>query len=263
MDISAAFGLPEKVAVVTGGGSGIGEATAQVLAAAGATVVVADRDAESAERVAAAIESSSGRAVARPVDVADPDSVDGLVAGTTQEFGRLDIMVNNAGIMERRPLLEVSPEAFERILAVNLKGVLYGSQAAARVMGRGSSIVNVLSTIIDSSTVGTGSYAASKKGAEALTRTFAIELGPQGIRVNGVAPGWTVTGITRQRGLDGSGDFDAAQFDEVVRKMAAASPLNSIIDPIDSAYAVLYLVAEAGRFMTGQVIRTNGGMSMV
>lgn len=263
-DTESAFRVDGKVAIVTGGGGGIGAAIGRVLAGAGARVVIADLDLESAEKVAATIESESGAtAIAKHVDVSDPVAVNTLVEAVMAEQGQLDIFVNNAGIQSRRPILEITPEEFNKVLSVNLASVLYGGQAAARVMKPGSSIVNVLSTIIDQGTAGTGSYAAAKKGAQSLTRTFAIELGPRGIRVNGVAPGWTDTGMTRQRGVDENGQFDQAQFDSVAMRMAGTSPLGTIMETIDSAHAVLYLASSAGRFLTGQVIRVNGGSSMV
>lgn len=263
VDIPSAFALPGKVAIVTGGGAGIGEATAAVLAGAGARVVVADLDPGGAERVAKAIIADGGQAVARTVDVSDHTAVTALVAGTVEEFGGLDILVNNAGIMIRRPALEISPDEFDRVLSVNLKGVFHGCQAAGRVMGRGGSIVNMLSEIIDRGTAETGTYAAAKKGAEALTRTFAVELGPSGIRVNGVAPAWTVSAMTRQRGIDEKGEFDQERFDSVKARLSALSPLGTVNDPIDVAYAVLYLVSDAGRTISGQVLRVNSGSSMV
>ncbi|MFG2943465.1 SDR family NAD(P)-dependent oxidoreductase [Streptomyces sp. NPDC048282] len=262
MDLVQVFGMTGKVAVVTGAGSGIGRAVAEVLGAAGARVVVADLDGEGAEATVAGVEKDGGQAVARQVDVADPAAVEALVDGTVSGLGRLDVLVNNAGIMIRRPLAEVSPDEFDRVLSVNLKSILYGCQAAARVMRPGSSIVNTLSTIIDFATPGTGSYAATKKGGEALTRTFAVELGPRGIRVNGVAPGWTDTGITRQRHVDAAGGFQQSGFDELAGRMATAAPLGRIAEPVDSAHAVLYLASEAGRCVTGHVIRVNGGASM-
>lgn len=263
VDISSAFALPGKVAIVTGGGAGIGEATAAVISAAGGRVVVADRDKDSAERVAQAIVADGGEAVALSVDVSDHAAVTALVEGTVAEFGGLDILVNNAGIMTRRPALEISPEEFDRILSVNLKGVFYGCQVAGRVMSRGGRIVNMLSEIIDRGTAETGSYAAAKKGAEALTRTFAVEFGPLGIRVNGVAPAWTVSAMTKQRGFNEQGEFEPERFDDVKTRLAALSPLGVVNDPIDVAYAVLYLVSEAGRNISGQVLRVNGGSSMV
>lgn len=262
MDVAEAFRLTGKVAIVTGGGGGIGEAGATVLAGAGARVVVADIDLDNAERVAKAITNDGGDAVARAVDVADQEQVNALVEGAVADFGRLDVLHNNAGIMLRTPLLEVSAEEFDQVVSVNLKSVLFGTQAAARVMGPGSAIVNTLSTIIDFSTQGTGSYAATKKAAEALTRTFAIELGPLGIRVNGIAPGWTDSGMTRGKAVDDSGAFDQSRFDALAERMAAASPLEGVAEPLDSAYAVLFLSCAASRFVTGHVVRVNGGASM-
>jgi 3-oxoacyl-[acyl-carrier protein] reductase len=262
MDSSKAFRLDGKVAIVTGGGGGIGSASAAVLAGAGARVVVADLDLDKAEQVAKRITGDGGSVAARAVDVTDPAALRELVDWTAGEFGRLDVLHNNAGIMIRTRLLDVSPEEFDQILSVNLKGILYGTQAAARVMQPGSSIVNTLSSIIDYSTVGTGSYAASKKGGEALTRTFAIELGPRAIRVNGIAPGWTESGITRGKHINEAGEFNQETFDQVAAKMATNSPLGAIVEAVDSAYAALYLASDAARYVTGHVVRVNGGSSM-
>jgi 3-oxoacyl-[acyl-carrier protein] reductase len=262
MDVIKAFRLDDKVAIVTGGGSGIGAASATVLAGAGARVVVADLDLEKAEQVAKLITSEGGEAVARQVDVSSPADLQALVDWTVTSLGGLNILHNNAGIIIRKALLDITPEEFDRVLSVNLKSILYGIQAAARVMQPGSSIVNTLSSIIDYSTKGTGSYAASKKGGEAVMRTFAIELGPRNIRVNAIAPGWTETGMTRGNATSESGEFDQDRFDQLADKMSAVSPLGRIAEPIDQAYAVLYLASDASRFITGHVIRVNGGASM-
>jgi NAD(P)-dependent dehydrogenase (short-subunit alcohol dehydrogenase family) len=262
IDVAGAFRLTGKVAIVTGGAGGIGAASATVLAGAGATVVVVDLDGDGAEAVAKAITNSGGNAVAKKVDVADKAALDALVDETVAEFGAVDLLHNNAGIMLRTPLLEVTPEEFDTMLSVNLKSVLYGTQAVARVMKPGSAIVNTLSTIIDFSTRGTGSYAATKKGAEALTRTFAVELGALGIRVNAIAPGWVDSGMTRSKSVDEAGDFDQTAFDALADKMAAAAPLTGGTDAVDQAFAVLYLSSPASRGVTGHVVRVNGGMSM-
>ncbi|MEV1025187.1 SDR family oxidoreductase [Streptomyces sp. NPDC050264] len=262
MELAEVFRFTGMTAVVTGAGSGIGRETATVLAEAGARVIVADLDGGAAEDTAAHIVKAGGQAEARQVDVSDPADVARLVTGAVEQTGRLDVMVNNAGIMLRKPALDITPEEFERVLSVNLKGVLYGCQSAARVMKPGGSIVNTLSTIVDFSTAGTGSYAASKKGAEALTRTFAVELGPRGIRVNGVAPGWTDTGITRGRSFDENGAFDQQGFDALAGRMAGSAPLGAVATTRDTALAVLYLASQASRCVTGHVVRVNGGASM-
>lgn len=261
-DIASTFSLTGKVAIVTGAAAGIGEATAGLLAAVGATVIVADRDLDGAENAAAAIGAAGGVAVARSLDVSDVAAVTALVEGVVSDYGSLDILVNNAGIMTRRAALDISPEEFTQIISVNLNGVLYGCQAAGRVMKSGALIVNMLSEIIDRGTAFTGSYAAAKKGAEALTRTFAVELGAQGIRVNGVAPAWTVSAMTRQRATDANGEFDENEFDAVKARLESLSPLGTVNDPIDIAYAVLYLASVAGRNISGQIVRVNGGSSM-
>lgn len=260
--VSADFRVDDQVAIVTGAGGGIGEAIARVLAGAGARVVVADLDLDAAQKVAKAIDGDGSAAVAQCVDVTDAASVDQLVGATMAQFGKLDIYVNNAGIQQRRDALDITPDEFSRILAVDLNGVLYGSQAAARVMKAGSSIINILSFIVDRSTAGTASYGAAKSGAWALTRTFAIELGPRGIRVNGVAPGWTATALSRRRAVDEQGNFDEARWQDLLGRMSALSPLGSVAEPADSANAVLYLASPAARFLTGQVIRVNGGATM-
>ncbi|MET0145696.1 MAG: SDR family NAD(P)-dependent oxidoreductase [Ilumatobacteraceae bacterium] len=258
-----AFDLTGKVAVVTGAGGGIGESCAKVLAAAGATVVCADLDAAGAERVAAEIVADGGKAAGRRVDVTSALEVTALVAEAVAYHGQLDIMVNNAGILILTPILDISPGEFQKVLEVNLHGVMYGCQAAARVMRPGSSIINMSSGIIDRPSPGRASYAASKGAVHQLTRAFALELGPAGIRVNGVAPGWVITGITQQSYVNDDGAVDEAAFVARVADRAAGSPLNSIVEPHDVGLAVLYLASDAGRAYTGQVLRTNGGTVMV
>lgn len=262
VDPKKAFLVPGRTAVVTGAGSGIGEETAAVLAAAGARVVCADLNEAQAQRVAKRITDDGGEAIGVRVDVTDHDDVTRVVAEAISRFGSLDIMCNVAGILIMNELVDVSPEEFDRVLSVNLKGVLYGSQAAARVMNDGGRIINIASTIIDKPSVGRGSYAASKGGVEQLNRTLALELGPRGIRVNGIAPGWVETGLTSQHFTTATGEVDEAKRAEYIASKMGGSPLGTVTSPQDVPLGVLYLASEAGSFITGQMLRINGGMTM-
>jgi 3-oxoacyl-[acyl-carrier protein] reductase len=255
-------GLQGKVAVVTGAGGGIGASIAEVLASAGAFVICADLDEDSAATVADKVAASGCKAEARVADVASRTSVDALISGVVADHGRLDILCNNAGIMVDRPALEITEEEFDRVMAVNLKGVLFGCQAAGRVMDEGGRIINTVSTIVDQPSVGRIAYGASKAGVVQLTRFFALELGARGIRVNAVAPGWLVTGITGRHFTEPDGSVDEKLRDEIVAQRATASPLGAIGETKDIAYAVLFLSSELGRYWTGQVLRPNGGSTM-
>lgn len=262
MTPASAFDLSGRVAVVTGAAGGIGADCARVLGSAGAHVVVADLDAGGAEKVAASIEADGGSASAAGLDVSDKRQVDEVFRAAHARHGQLDVVCNNAGIMIERPVMQISESEFDRVLAVNLKGVLFGCQAAGHLLGRGGSIVNMASAIIDRPSPGRASYAASKGGVVQLTRSFALELGERGIRVNAVAPGWVVTGITERHFVDDTGAEDAARRDEIIAGKAGGSPLGIIGEPRDMALAVLYLAADASRFYTGQVLRPNGGTVM-
>jgi 3-oxoacyl-[acyl-carrier protein] reductase len=207
-DSTQSFRLTDRVAVVTGAGSGIGEETARVLAGAGAHVVCADLDGERASSVAKSISGAGGSASSSALDVTDSAAVEALVRAVHGEYDRLDVMANIAGIMIERAALDVTEQELDLVLGVNLKGVFFGCQAAGRVMGPGGSIVNMTSSIIDHPSPRRVAYAMSKAGVVQVTRTFALELGEHGIRVNAVAPGWVVTGLTERHFTDADGRVD-------------------------------------------------------
>jgi 3-oxoacyl-[acyl-carrier protein] reductase len=261
-DLAGAFGLDGRVAFVTGAGSGIGEETAHVLAAAGAHVVCADLDAARTTEVAASIVKDGGSAAGIALDVTRGDDVRAAVSAVAAEHGRLDVMANVAGIMIEREAMAVSEAEFDKVLAVNLKGVLFGCQAAGAVMGPGSAIVNVTSSIIDAPSAGRVAYAASKSGVVQVTRHFALELGQKGIRVNAVAPGWTVSGLTARHFTEADGTVDPTRLESVLADKGTRSPLGLVGQPIDTAMTVLFLAAPASRFYTGSVLRPAGGSVM-
>jgi 3-oxoacyl-[acyl-carrier protein] reductase len=258
---AAAFDVSGLVAVVTGAGSGIGRGTALHLAAAGATVVCADIDAAAAGATA---EQAGGGSYPVPADVAQRGCVERLVSGVVERHGRVDAMCNIAGIITEAPLLELSEGEFNRITAVNLKGVLFGCQAAGRVMaaaGRGA-IVNMSSAVVDRPAAGFGAYSMTKAGVAQLTKTLAVELGPRGVRVNAIAPGITVTAITERHYTRADGTIDQEARAARLAALGALSPLGAVGMPADIAFAVRYLLSDASRFVTGQVLRVNGGAMM-
>nr|WP_207892162.1 SDR family NAD(P)-dependent oxidoreductase [Streptacidiphilus pinicola] len=258
MDISA-YALDKRVAVVTGAGSGIGRATARLLAAAGAHVVCADVDGVAAERTAAEFGG-----VPAEVDVALREQVAELIEGTARRFGRLDILCNIAGIIRTGLVVDVPEEDLDAVWAVNFKGTFHTCQTAARIMcAQGSgAIVNTASGAVDSATPEIMSYSVSKAAVVQLTKNLAAEVGRFGVRVNAVAPGLVRTAMTSRHYLrpDGSIDEDArAAAEKPLRRM---SPLGMIGEPEDIAHAVHYLVSDAARFVTGQILRPNGGVAM-
>ena len=262
-DLPAAFRLDGRSAVVTGAASGIGAAIAEVLAAAGASVVLGDVNATGAEAVAEGIRAAGGVAGAQRCDVARRVDVDALVARAEREFGRIDVLCNVAGIPSDGPLADVTDAELDRVLAVNLKGALYGCQAALRVMAaqKSGSIVNVSSAVIDAPTAGYGVYAISKAGIASLTQTLALEAGALGVRVNAIAPGATITAFTSRHLLGPDGKADPQRLDAFVDAMRRRSPLGRVGEALDQAWLALYLASDASRFCTGQIWRANGGQT--
>ena len=261
VDIPTLFRLEDQVAVVTGGASGIGEATAEVLASAGAAVVIGDIDQEGAARTAKEITTAGGRAVAVRTDTSSRADVDALVERAVSEYGRLDIMCNVAGIGYAKPVVDITDADFDRVMGINLKGVLFGCQAALRVMipQRSGSIINVASTVIDSPFPNQALYGMAKSGVAFLSKVLGAEAGPHGIRVNCVAPGATPTNFGSYRYADGK--IDPEQEKSFQEMMRATTPIGFLGEAMDQALMILFLVSPASRWATGNIWRVNGGQT--
>jgi 3-oxoacyl-[acyl-carrier protein] reductase len=262
-DPLSAFRLDGRAAAITGGASGIGKATAEILAAAGASVVVGDLDEAGADAVAKGINETGGRAIAQKIDISKRADLDALVDRAVSEFGRLDAMANVAGIAADGLIAEATEQQLDKAIAVNLKGVFFGCQAAMRVMmpqGSGS-IINVSSTAIDAPAARYGLYAMTKAAVAMLTKTLALEAGRYGIRVNALAPGSTITSFTLRHLHGAGGEVDQSKYDAFVDRMKKQSPLGMLGEPEDQGYLILYLASDAARWCTGQVWRANGGQA--
>lgn len=310
-----AYDLTGRTAFVTGAASGIGRASAVLLAEAGATVHCADRDPHGLHETTTLIKAAGGSAHTHQLDVSDKAQVDRAVASAAAASprGGLDIMAAIAGVMHSSPVLETRAEDLDRVLDINFKGVLYACQAAARTMieaatrspaeatgpaaiprspakaaapdatagphaatpteaaaapaepaagqastpqsaPAGPSIITMASGAVDTGAPGLLCYGAAKAAVVQLTRILATEVGPHGIRVNAVAPGWVRTPMTGRHDHEGG-----ASTERIMKRMA---PLGRVGEPEDIAHAVLYLASDASSFTTGQILRPNGGVAM-
>ena len=244
-------------AIVTGGGRGIGRAITVALARNGADVAVVYRqEAEAAEATAQEAATYGVRAVAIQADTGDAAAVKAMVERVVGELGGVEILVNNAGVLSRHAFLDLPEDEWRRIMSTNLDGCFLVGQAVARQMvatGTAGAIVNVTSVNQTIVAPNVPHYVVSKAAALALTRQMAFELAPHGIRVNAVAPGLTETDINRR---------DLA--DPAFRQMRLGRvPLNALVEPDDHANAVLYLVSDAARYVTGECIAVDGGATLV
>jgi len=247
--------LVGKVALITGGGSGIGRATALLLAGEGAAVAVVDMDGSRAQAVAQEIEGEGGQALAVRCDVSQAADCQRAVQETVAAFGRLDILYNNAGIIRRASVLEITEEEWDRAMAVNVKSVFLLSRYAIPIMaqGGGGAIVNTGSGWGLVGGRNAVSYCASKGAVVNMTRAMALDHAEQNIRVNCVCPGDTDTGMLRSEAQQ----LGAAT--EAFLAEAADRPLRRIGRPEDIAQAVLYLASEASSFVTGTTLVVDGG----
>jgi 3-oxoacyl-[acyl-carrier protein] reductase len=258
------FSLEGRVAVVTGAGSGIGREIALTLAQAGARIVAADINAGPLNDTLADIEAGQTAAIAKPTDVSRRADVDALANAAVEKFGRIDIWVSAAGTIVRVPIVDATDEQIDRVIAVNLKGVYAGCAAAGRGMmkQKSGSIINISSSGGESAIPDLSIYSMTKAAVNALTRTTAKELGPFGVRANVISPGWIDTPMGQSPFMDASGNIDAAKQAEGLRLRKQTSPLGITGVPRDIALAALYLASDASRFVTGQIMRPNGGVQM-
>ncbi|MDB5652167.1 MAG: Dehydrogenase [Hyphomicrobiales bacterium] len=250
------FDLQGQTVVITGGGKGIGKIYAQEFAKVGAHVVAADIDGESAEAVAHAIEAEGGKALGIRTDVSDAASVEAMAQAALARFGTIDILINNASLMStlpRRSWLEIPVEEWDQVMAVNLRGLFLCCRAVVpsmREKGRGK-IVNISSSRVWEGVPNRLHYTTSKAGVIGFTRAMAHEVGPLGITVNAITPGYTLSDTQVQ---SSSGNYLAAQAEG--RAMGRAQY------PEDLVGAVMFLSSQASDYMTGQTINVDGGKAM-
>ncbi len=242
-----------KNAVITGGARGIGEAIATVLAKMGANILIWDVLEEQAKETADKLAKEHGvKAAGYSVDVTNGPSVDAAVDSAVKDFGGIDILINNAGITRDGLIIRMKEEDWDKVIAINLKGVWQCTKSVGKVMlkARKGSIVNIASVVGVMGNAGQANYSASKAGVIGLTKTSAKEFASRGVRVNAVAPGYIQTAMTDKL------------TEEQQQRMATLIPLGQLGTPEDVADAVAFLASSAARYITGQTINVCGGMVM-
>ncbi len=249
MDINRSFSLEGKVALVTGGGRGIGAAMAEVFAEAGADVVLVSRTVEQLEGVAARIRGLGRQALIVTADLSDLSVLPAVFEQIRQRYGRLDILANAAGVNVRADMDGVTPEIYDKVLNTNVRSVFFVCQAAAEIMKEQKSgkIINIASMTTYRGFSGLAPYSTSKAAIGGLTRALALELAPHNIQVNAIAPGWITTQMT------------SGMAPERVQWVIEHTPQGKYGEPRDVALLALYMASAAGDFMTGQVVAVDGG----
>jgi NAD(P)-dependent dehydrogenase (short-subunit alcohol dehydrogenase family) len=254
--MTALFDLSDRVAIVTGAARGLGRELAKGLAAHGARVVPCDIDVDGAKATAESINKGGGTATAAHVDVADAGSCDELVRQAVSTFGRVDVLVNDAAIDIVEPIEQITDGAWDRVLGVDLSGVLYMSRAVVKHLldaGRGGSIVNISSIASSIAIPGLGAYSAAKGGVNQLTRVMAIELAPRGIRVNAIAPGYL------ENIMQGLGGEHAKP--ETEQRIQSRTPMRRRAKLQELVGPVVFLASDAASYITGAILYVDGGYS--
>jgi len=250
--------LSGKSAIVTGGAVGIGQGITRRLAEAGASVLIADINGDEAIRAAKSFSDAGLRVESIAADVSDEADVREVVDTAVRLFGGVDILVNNAGIYPSVPLASLTPQTFDRVVAVNLRGVFLLTQRVAELLkaqGRGGSIINVTSIdALHPSMVGLAAYDATKHGVWGLTKNVALELAPHDIQVNAVAPGGILTPGT-QAGTGSQGEIDP----EMMKAFLATLPMRRMGEPDEIGKVVLFLASDMASYMTGSQVVVDGG----
>ncbi|MDS1030519.1 glucose 1-dehydrogenase [Bacillota bacterium LX-D] len=242
--------LQNKVAVITGAGTGIGSATAILFAKEGAKVVVSDYNVETGQQTLAQIKNNGGEAIFVKADVSKETEVQSLMEETFNHFGRLDILFNNAGIGEIAPATELTEEAWDRTININLKGVFLGAKHAIPYIQKsgGGSIINNASILGHVGTPGATAYNAAKGGVIILTKNLALDYAKDNIRVNAVCPGYIRTPMVEE-----------GAFKEMLDQLKALHPIGRLGNPIEVAYCVLFLASDESSFVTGSSLMVDGG----
>jgi 3-oxoacyl-[acyl-carrier protein] reductase len=243
--------LKNKVAIVTGSSRGIGMHIAKSLSDAGAKVVVNyASDLDGADRVVAGIHAAGGEAIAVRADVSKTSEVKALFDTTIAKFGKVDLLINNAGIAIYKLIKDTSDDDFDRIFDINVRGVFLTLREAATRLADGGRIINLSSSVTRLMMPAYGSYSATKAAVEQLTRVFAKEVGQRGITVNSISPGPTNTEL-----------FTAGKSEEIIKRLAAMAALGRIGEPEDIARVVLFLVSDEAAWVTAQNLGVNGGFA--
>ncbi|WP_404712282.1 glucose 1-dehydrogenase [Sphingomonas sp. MMS24-J13] len=244
--------LAGKVAVVTGASKGIGAGIAKALAAEGAAVVVNYASSKAgADALVETIAAAGGKAIAVKADVSKADQAQGLIDAAVNEFGRLDILVNNSGVYEFAPIEATSEELYRKMFDVNVLGLLLATKAGVPHLGEGASVINISSAVTSLFPEQTAIYSGTKGAVDAITGVLANELGPRKIRVNAINPGVIETEGTHAAGISGS-DFESA--------IVAQTPLGRTGQPDDIATIAVFLASDDARWLTGEKLTASGGL---